>query len=241
MLMQLMNHQQATETMAVERYVLQEMTETERSSFEQHFLYCPQCLEAVTAASDFFEVGRDLALKNEGQQPAPAFNQPERTLHWFAWLRTAPAFGFALFLMVSGVAIYQQIEVRNMQKIVSTPKLVSASVFLPPRARGADLERGPENAVSVPRNGSFGVDFDLPAEHPRFPMYEGQIIDANGSAALPAFSLPVDQLDRSPRIQLTVPALSRNGAYELVIRGFDNSEKEKVIIARYYFVLEFTN
>jgi len=238
MLMQSMNHQQAQETMAVERYVLQEMNEAERSSFEQHFLYCAQCLEAVTVASDFFEVGRDLSLEME-QQAAPAPTRREPKPHWSAWFRIVPAFGLAVFMMVAGLAIYQQIEMRDMQKIASTPKLVSASVFLPPAARD-DSERGPENTVSVPRDGFFELDFDLP-EHPRFTMYDVQIVDQNGSAALPAFSLPPDHLNRSSRLQLTVPPLSTEGPHELIVRGFGDSEKEKVIIARYRFVLEFTN
>lgn len=242
MLMQLMNHQQALETMAVERYVLQEMTETERGSFEQHFLYCPQCLEAVTVASDFFEIGRDLAVKgNEKPAPAPTHTKSDRVPFWSAWLRPAPAFGLAVFLAVAGFALYQGSELRNIQKIAGTPQVVAASVFLAPIARGADQERGPESTVSVPRNGSLELDFDLPAEHPRYPMYDGQIVDENGSAALPAFSLAADQLNRSPRIQVTVPPLSRSGPYELVIRGFGSPEKEKAVIARYHFVLEFTN
>lgn len=235
MLMQSMNHQQAQETMAVERYVLQEMNETERGSFEQHFLYCPQCLEAVTVASDFFEVGRDLSVKQQ-HQAAPVLTDREPKQHSSAWFRMVPAFGLAVFMMIAGLAIYQQIEMRDLQKNASTPKLVSASVFLPPAARGDS-----ESTVSVPRNGSFELDFDLPPEHPRFPMYDGQIVDQNGSAALPAFSLPPDHLNRSSRLQLTVPPLSTDGPHELVIRGFESPEKEKVVIARYKFVLEFTN
>ena len=45
-----MTHQQAVSTMAVERYLLEEMPEIERYAFEEHFFACADCTEEVRTA-----------------------------------------------------------------------------------------------------------------------------------------------------------------------------------------------
>src|SRR5690348_16134936 len=67
-----MNHQQALDSMAVERYVLNEMTATDRQAFEEHYFNCPECLEAITYASDFLEVGREY-VQEEVKTTRPRF------------------------------------------------------------------------------------------------------------------------------------------------------------------------
>ena len=42
-----MTHQQALDTMAAERYLLDEMTEVEKHEFEDHFFDCGDCAEEV--------------------------------------------------------------------------------------------------------------------------------------------------------------------------------------------------
>lgn len=238
MLMQSMNHQQALETMAVERYVLLEMSERERGTFEQHFLDCPQCLEAVTAASDFFEVGRDFVLKRS-ETPALVSSraEPDRLPFWSLWLRPLPALGIAVFLGVAAIAAYQQIALQNALEVSRTPKVVTASVFLRNAAQNGENSG---QSLSVARMGSFLLDFDLP-NHPQFASYEGHVVNNDGTAALPSFSLPAEQIDRSSRMELSVPSLPQAGPYQLIILGVDNSANEKIEIARYPFLLQFTN
>ena len=55
-----MTHQQALSTSASERYLLGEMTEPERSTFEEHYFSCTECAEDV----------RTLAVMQEGGNEA---------------------------------------------------------------------------------------------------------------------------------------------------------------------------
>ncbi|MGH9571236.1 MAG: hypothetical protein ACRD4F_16440, partial [Candidatus Angelobacter sp.] len=55
MTIQLMTHDEAVNSLATERYLLREMREEERTSFEQHYLGCAHCLEAVTFAGEFMD------------------------------------------------------------------------------------------------------------------------------------------------------------------------------------------
>ena len=63
-----MNHQQALEEHATERYLLGEMAPEERRAFEEHYLECPECLEAVTFGADFMEAGRQVALEDKSMR-----------------------------------------------------------------------------------------------------------------------------------------------------------------------------
>ena len=47
-----MDHQEVLSTLASERYLLGEMTDTERDSFEEHFFSCAECAEDVTVLLD---------------------------------------------------------------------------------------------------------------------------------------------------------------------------------------------
>src|SRR5262245_30505449 len=51
-----MEHQEAIDTLASERYILGEMSEAERDSFEEHFFSCAECADDVLAA-DKMRVG----------------------------------------------------------------------------------------------------------------------------------------------------------------------------------------
>jgi hypothetical protein len=45
-----MTHQEAVDTLAPDRYLLNEMSEAERDTFEEHFFSCADCAEEVRAA-----------------------------------------------------------------------------------------------------------------------------------------------------------------------------------------------
>lgn len=239
-----MNHQQAIDSMAVERYVLNEMTATDRQAFEEHYFNCPECLEAITYASDFLEVGREYVQDDAKTQPAPvpipAWYKRIFSSSW--WSSPVPAFAAAVFLALFGLSIYQGVELAQARKSVNTPHVVAASVFLPLTARGS---RGDSRAAELPTvtvnpNQAFTLDLDLP-QHDQYPAYEGEIVSQSGSAGMTSFALPTENLNQGSRLEIAVPPTLPQGAYQLVIRGIKDGAKEKPEIARYDFVLEFKN
>lgn len=241
-----MNHQQALDSMAVERYVLNEMTATDRQAFEEHYFNCPECLEAITYASDFLEVGREYVQEEVKTHPAPV---PVPNPVWYQrifssswWSSPVPAFASAAFLALFGLSIYQGVELAQVRKSVNTPHVMAASVFLPLSAReGSDNSRGAGlHTVAVNRNQAFEVNFDLP-RHDQYQSYEGEIISKSGSAAMPIFALPAESLNQGSLVEIAIPPTLSQGSYQIVIRGINHAAKEKTTIGRYDFVLEFKN
>jgi hypothetical protein len=238
-----MNHQQAIDSMAVERYVLGEMTATDRQAFEEHYFSCPECLEAITYASDFLEVGREYVQENAKTQPAPV---PVPTPTWYNrifsaswWFSPVPAFVSAVFLVLLGFSTYQGIELGQVKKSLRSPSVITASVFVPPTARAGSDARGVDlPLVAVDRNQAFALDLDLPP-HDQYSSYEGEIISASGSAGIPVFALPAEQLNQASRVQLAIPPTLPEGTYQFIIQGTNHEAKGKTTIARYDFVLKF--
>ena len=53
-----MDHLQAVNTLAIERYLLDEMPREERDSFEEHFFSCVECAEDARVAATMRDGGR---------------------------------------------------------------------------------------------------------------------------------------------------------------------------------------
>lgn len=54
------DHQQAVRLLAVEQYLLDELSSPLREAFEDHFFGCPECAEALRIGSILYENARTL-------------------------------------------------------------------------------------------------------------------------------------------------------------------------------------
>src|SRR5450631_1040663 len=92
-----MDHQQATEQKAAERYLLNELAPDARDAFEEHLFDCPECA---------FDIRAGVAFVDEAKAQLPELTQPlpfptrtevrarEKKERWLAWWRpvfVAPA------------------------------------------------------------------------------------------------------------------------------------------------------
>jgi len=105
-----MNHRDAVETLALERYLLGEMTDQERDAFEEHFFTCAECAEdaraggamrdaaaaglATGAATQTSPAGRLLTM------PAPKRRLTSIALPWAAAASLALVAGYQAFIAV---------------------------------------------------------------------------------------------------------------------------------------------
>src|SRR3954469_1317461 len=122
-----MDHEVASTTHAVERYLLGEMPSPERDAFEEHYFACTECAEEVRSGSvmvrDMKHVLRDLP-------PAPKTSSPG----WLSWLAPqvlAPAFAAVALAVVVG---YQNTVVMPDLK---APRSMGAAIILDGQTRSA--------------------------------------------------------------------------------------------------------
>jgi len=153
-----MNHQQAIDEHATERYLLREMTAEERRAFEEHYLDCAECLEAVTFGVEFLEAGHDVVREQAHEivnPPVPSWR--ERFLPAISgWLRPVPALAFALVLSLAGIT-YQTITVhRQQQELASLKDLHPEFRFV---LRGES--RGEARIVKVAHNAQISVKVEF--------------------------------------------------------------------------------
>lgn len=84
-----MEHTEATETHATERYLLGELTPAEIDAFEEHYFDCPECTDDVRAGMLFMEGGRQL-VREKAAAPVAQIAEHRRR-RWPLWVPNAAA------------------------------------------------------------------------------------------------------------------------------------------------------
>jgi hypothetical protein len=138
-----MEHERAVQSLAVESYLLGEMTPGEREAFEEHYFECGICAEDVRSASQFLEdmTGVLEAPGRPSAVPMPPRDAPERRSpgwNWSAWLQ--PQFAVALIAILGITAAVETFSsipgLKRQVSEMSAPRPVR-SMVLKPQTRGA--------------------------------------------------------------------------------------------------------
>ena len=99
-----MDHGEALQQMAAERYLLNELTPDAREAFEAHFFECSECALDLRAGAAFVEEAKTQLPEIAGPSPAPVPSKPKvKREWWLGWLQ--PAFAapaFATLLVIIG-------------------------------------------------------------------------------------------------------------------------------------------
>lgn len=213
-----MEHEEAIETMAAERYALGELDKMDREAFEEHFFDCPVCAESVQTGMSMMDGGRAHVRSHSSSNVKP-FPRPARAP---AWLSAAAA--FAAF----GIIGYQN--------LVTMPALVAErdaartpQVMTPAYHEGAvRAEAGKPTEVSAPRGGFGLLQFDITPQSPAPQQYVAEVRDARGRSI---FSVPVSIEQANETVNLLLPAGTwPSGQYQLVVHAVrDGSRRGEVV------------
>lgn len=214
-----MTHQQALDTRAAERYLLDEMPELERFQFEEHYFTCEVCADEV----------RTGALMREGVQAgllpdAAADTPPVRTLVFPAvpaastgWRQVLP-WAVAATLAVS--LGYQTLFVVPGAGTGAATTQAVAPVTLRAATRGADV------TIARPAAGTLALALDVVGHAAGTGLaYDLRTADgtsvATGTAAAPIPGTP---------LLVLVPGtvLHSAGAYTLSVRAAEGSDSTPV-------------
>jgi len=239
-----MEHTQAIQLKAAERYVLGELPRDLREQYEEHFFSCVECAEEVNLAAAFVENSR-AATGSEPvmppvRLPLGAEQRPAASAWLGAFLR--PSFALPVFAALLMLVAYQELLVIPRLKGAATPS-VSTLASPAPQALAsfslitADSRGGEPLLVSVAPGQPFSLYFDIPPDG----HYSSYICELQNAAGKAEFSLNISAEQAKNAVQLLIPSSSLGtGKHMLVVRGLgtqDSAVSGGTEVARYPFTL----
>jgi hypothetical protein len=207
-----MEHSEAIQLMAAEKYLLDELSADVRDEFEEHLFGCHECAMDMRTASVFLEQGKtvlaepEVAIVREKDKSRPGL---------FAWLRPAFAIpAMAALLLVIG---YQNLvtlpqmtrSLKQLTRPLNKPQLLPATtVHL--------LTYGTNDSppLVVHQGEGFLLNVIAPPDH-RYPAYEADLSSPAGGVESVAISASDD--DTWP---IEFPGANRpSGKYQVTVYG----------------------
>lgn len=233
-----MDHSEALQQMAAERYLLNELTPDAREAFEAHFFDCPECALDLRAGAAFVDEAKAQLPELTGALPTPA---PARSgaikvkrAWWQGWLQ--PAFAAPVFATLLLVIGYQNlVTYPSLRAAANQPRLLPWTPLHGATRGGAAL------AITADRSHGVALPVDLPPQPSMgaYASYSFDLYDPQGKIAwtgLAAASANDDQ-----RISLMIPgAMLKNGSYTVAVAGL-TPHGERTEIERYVFDLHISD
>lgn len=190
--MKTMDHQQAIKMQAAERYLLEELSEEERESFEDHYFSCLECADEVKAAYTFADNARAVMA----DWPAPRAER--RSFNFFDWLR--PVWVPAMAVLLLGVAVYQSaFVIPGLERQLET---ATAPRALPSVVARAATRGEPAIVVLSPNDQFVQVILDINTTQP-VSSYSSQVYDESGNLR---FTIPSAVPSGGGSLNLLLPA-----------------------------------
>src|SRR5271168_1269444 len=236
-----MEHLQAIEMKAAERYVLGDLPGDLREQYEEHFFSCVECAEELKLAATFVENTRAAletgAMATPERLPVVAAQRPASGGWLAAFLR--PSFALAVFAVLLLLAAYQSFLVIPQLKATATqslatvaPQALASFSLLTANSRGAEPV-----AITVAPGKPFSLYFDIPPDG----HFSSYVCEFQNAAGAPEFSLNISAEQAQNAVQLLIPSASLGtGNHVLVVRGLGQAENAASLgteVARYPFTL----
>jgi anti-sigma factor RsiW len=214
-----MTHLEAVNTLASERYLLGEMSEVERQTFEEHYFDCSECAEGVRIEAVMTDAVRDGLLDAPRVASFPQAAPVRRSWRWSVALPWAAA---ATLAVITG---YQSFA---LKRAVLTGPVALAPVTVRPASRGQD------SVVVMPRDGSgVTLAIDLGGVTPGGEL-QYELLQAGGNAVA-AGRVPAPQAGVPLLLLIPANLLTPSARYTLVMRDSSNAS---LTVGDYRFTVE---
>jgi hypothetical protein len=196
--------------MAVEKYLLEELTPEARDQFEEHFFDCNECSIELRTAAGFI----DAAKKEFKANPVPKPGPVSRRKSYWAPLRPALAWSaLAASLLVTAyqnVIVYPGLRTQIAQ--LSAPEILPSLSLVGGNSRGG----GAIPAIVVAAKQPFLLLLDIPTQD-RYSSYTCLLYAPSGSLS---WRVEVSAQSAKDTVPIRVPSAGRpSGQYTLLIKG----------------------
>jgi hypothetical protein len=209
-----MDHSNAMQIHAAEKYVLGELPKPLRDEYEEHYFSCQECAEELKVTAAFLQGSRAILLNEQraADQMLAAPARPARGA-WLGWLR--PAFAVpvlaGLLLMIS----YQNLVTIPRLKSESATAVVGQDADLVSLI-GVNSRGGDANALQVHQNRPAILEVDIPATS----EYSGYLCRLQDEAGRLVYEDRISSSDAKKSVHLIISqGKLQNQKYALVIFG----------------------
>jgi hypothetical protein len=199
-----MDHAQAIQTQAAEKYLLGEFSAAEQDEFAEHFFDCEECAKDVRIAALFIDTAKKVMAA--GLADKPQLRVKRSSSGWQpAWYAVAAS------IALLAIILYQN--------VVTIPKLRS---FAAPQALeyfsivGMGSRSTGQTVVTPSHERPFILLADIPS-HENIDQYRCEILNADGK---PVLSIDVSEALARKTVPLLIPASTLSpGTYSFAISG----------------------
>jgi hypothetical protein len=199
-----MDHAQAIQTQAAEKYLLGEFSATQQEEFAEHFFDCDECAKDVRLTALFMDTAKRVMAADLGDKPNLTVKKSSSGWH-SAWYAVAAS------IALLAVILYQN--------VVTIPKLRS---FAAPQAleyfsiAGMGSRGTAQTVVTPSHERPFILLADIPS-HENIDQYRCEILNGDGKTVL---SIDVTEALARKTVPLLIPASTLSpGTYIFAISG----------------------
>ncbi len=230
-----MDHQQATQLAAVEKYILDELPPELRDEFEEHYFDCQDCATDLRASAGFIDAARREFKLNPLKKSAPATGSKSRLVsRWPSALVWSALAASLLVIAYQNVIVYPRFKTEIAE--LKAPEILPQVSLVGGNSRGGQIP-----VATVGSGRPFLLLVDIPAED-RFSSYSCLLYSPSGSLA---WRVDVSAQQAKDTVSIRVPSAGPGsvypgpGEYSLTVQG--NMAGSAVDLAHYRFSLSSHN
>jgi hypothetical protein len=243
-----MEHSDAVQLSAVEKYLLDELPPEQRDQFEEHYFGCPECAEDLRATATFLDLAKVELQAHRLPKPSPDLQAaPQSHAAGPKLVASNGKKASRLFILNPAFlvpALAASLLVVAYQNIVVLPRVNSqvaslrtAEVLPMVSLVGSNSRGGETRSISARPGQPFEVKLDVPTED-RFTSYTCEVLAPSGTVA---WRVDISPLQAKDTVSILIPGISAaEGDYTVVVRGNLNGDKSATgqEIDRHHFVLQ---
>jgi hypothetical protein len=225
-----MDHNQSTNLMAVEKYLLEELTPELRDEFEEHFFDCQECALDVQATAAFMAAAKQEFKANPVPKPGRAVKGKSfSAAFWPAAVVWSALAASLLLVAYQNLLVFPRLQTEVAE--LRTPEVLPVISLVGGNSRGGETP-----TATLAAQHPFLLALDIPTQD-RFTSYTCLLYSPSGTLA---WRVSVSPQAARDTVSIRVPSTDKlPGEYTLAVLG--NLAGTSVDLGRYKFAVNVHN